>query len=503
VNLSKGYAQKVRLKSHLFFFTTFYLLGPLSIVQAQEFPTSVDQAYQNILKLKIEQGRSQIKSYLSIASPFASAYYVENLADVLELMITEDPATYRKLEDNEKIRMDLVEALDENDPYKKFYEAEFKIQWAFVKLKFGEEFSAAWNIRQAYKLISANKEKFPEFLPNNKTLGLLHIMIGSVPEKYEWILSLLGMEGTIQQGIEEIESLANSNSIFSFEASILTAVIRAYMMQDYEQAIKYLVLKMDEEEDNLLLRYLLSSILMKSNQSQQALVLLRSTETYDTSYLHFQVLEYMKGDIYLRKGAYDSALYHYNLFLDTFQGRNLVKDTYYKKFLCFWLSGHENQASEAFELAKNVGTKNSEADKNADRQLGSNQYPNRSLMKIRLYTDGGYFAQAQQLLSSLTRDQFESHKDQVEYYYRLARLNHKQGNIDKAIENYENTLDINEDEPWYFAPNSALQLGYIHLSRQDTAGAISYFEQAISYKKHAYKNSIDHKARSAINRLSD
>jgi len=33
-------------------------------------------------------------------------------------------------------------------------------------------------------------------------MGMLHILIGSVPEKYSWILYLMGLEGSILEGIE-------------------------------------------------------------------------------------------------------------------------------------------------------------------------------------------------------------------------------------------------------------------------------------------------------------
>jgi len=54
------------------------------------------------------------------------------------------------------------------------------------------------------------------------------------------------------------------------------------------------------------------------------------------------------------------------------------------------------------------------------------------------------------------------------------------------------------DNSWYFAPNSALQLGYIFRDQADAIEARQYFEKALSYKKHVYKNSIDNKARSAL-----
>jgi hypothetical protein len=57
------------------------------------------------------------------------------------------------------------------------------------------------------------------------------------------------------------------------------------------------------------------------------------------------------------------------------------------------------------------------------------------------------------------------------------------------------------ENQWYFAPNSALQLGYIAQASHDYPTAKKYFEMALAYKKHEYKNSIDGKAKSALEQL--
>ncbi|MCZ6521755.1 MAG: hypothetical protein O6848_09700, partial [Bacteroidetes bacterium] len=155
------------------------------------FPPQIEKAYQQILALKIKEGRELLLSQSPTDLP--SFHYVANLADVLELLITEDPSLYKAYENHEKERLEFYRELSPTQPYRNFYLAEIKLSWAFVKLKFSEEFSAAWAFRQAYKLIHDNSQLFPDYVYNNKTLGLLHVIIGSIPQKYQWFVSLMGM----------------------------------------------------------------------------------------------------------------------------------------------------------------------------------------------------------------------------------------------------------------------------------------------------------------------
>jgi len=73
--------------------------------------------------------------------------------------------------------------------------------------------------------------------------------------------------------------------------------------------------------------------------------------------------------------------------------------------------------------------------------------------------------------------------------------------LDAAKTDYQKVIDINGDANWYYAPNACLQMGYILAYEKNNEQAEEYFEMALSYKKHEYKNSIDTKARSALAQL--
>ncbi|HKZ38734.1 MAG TPA: hypothetical protein VJ184_13830, partial [Chryseolinea sp.] len=89
-------------------------------------------------------------------------------------------------------------------------------------------------------------------------------------------------------------------------------------------------------------------------------------------------------------------------------------------------------------------------------------------------------------------------RDQVEFHYRKARVAHKLNDFITAKRYYQQCVDLNGDEEWYYAPNACLQLGYIVWSEGNNILARNYFNKALLYNKHEYKNSIDSKAKSAL-----
>jgi Tfp pilus assembly protein PilF len=125
-------------------------------------------------------------------------------------------------------------------------------------------------------------------------------------------------------------------------------------------------------------------------------------------------------------------------------------------------------------------------------------------MKARLASDGGYYKEALEILRSFPGTKNQKTRDLIEYNYRQARIYHNTKEAEKAISFYLLTIKLSGDykeETFYFAPNSALNLGYIYRKAGNAELARQYFSMALSFKNHEYKNSIDNKAKAALEDL--
>ncbi|NNF22512.1 MAG: tetratricopeptide repeat protein [Saprospiraceae bacterium] len=388
----------------------------------------------------------------------------------------------------------------EDSPFKRYYLSEIKLHKTFIQLKFGEELSAAWNFRQAFNMMEENQEEYPEFDLNAKTLGLMHIIVGSAPDKYRWLLNLFGFRGTMDQGIEELRNFSEVNDIFSLESSVILAFVYSYLLQEHSAGFAMLEKYEDQLNNQFLLAYAVSSLYIKASQSEQALTIINEFRR-NNSNISIPFFDYQIGNILQQKGDYQLSTASYLKFMSQFQGRNYVKDSYYKIGLNYRLMGNEEKALENFKQAKKTGQKVTEADKYASHML---QQPlsDRNITKLRLATDGGYFDDALSIVKKIRIEGLGNYKDTVEFTYRQARLYHKLDDTAKAIPLYIDTIDKSGKKRWYFAPNSALQLGYIYRSQGAIEDARKYFEKALSYKNHPYKNSIDNKAEAALTGLN-
>lgn len=472
--------------------TCLFLCTALCHAQREWITADVVMSYELVLNLNPDEAKTLLKK---TESP--QQVYVASLADVLELLITEDDTKFTQYESEFTSRIDQLSKTKPTTADALFATAELRLQWAFTYLKFGHEFDAAWNIRQAYLTVQECKKKFPEFTPIKKTSGVLEVMLGSIPEKYQWVINLFSMSGSVENGLQELRQTQTENPSLAFETALLYYLTQGFILQQTSVAASGFDSLIQQHPENRLALFLGGCVAIKNSQSEKALAyftdLKKQTDGLPIAYASYQLAE-----VYLHKGEYKLAIASYKKFLSNYTGQNYVKDAHYKIGVCHWLSGHSKDAEFYFKKAKTAGNESTEADKYATRSLAENTYPNIKLSKIRYATDGGYYAEAETIASTVTDKDLPSKKEKIEFTYRKGRLYHKKESFTEAKLHYTETITTSVNDAWYFAPNACLQLGYIYLEEQNPEEARKYFEKALTYKKHEYKNSIDSKAKSAL-----
>jgi tetratricopeptide (TPR) repeat protein len=476
--------KKASLIACLFYFLIIQNL----FAQEFNFQPNVLEAYRHTLNFEFDRSAALLSS-----APSAEEKYVQNLNESLELLLTEDPALFSKYE----TRFEERSNMEASNKVNKFVLAEMNLHWAFVYLKFGHELDAASHFRKAYRIAMDCRKKNPTFIPIRKTTGVLEVMVGAVPEKYTWIMDLFAIHGAIDNGLHDLSAVKNSNNVLAGEARLIHALISGYVLQPASVAALELsdYLKSDSMHA---VRFAAASLFVKAGMSENAFKLLEQLD----SEAHATPLEYyVFAEVLLHRGEYLRSITAYKKFLEVYKGENNIKDAHYKVGICYRLAGNEQMADSAFAVARSKGIENVEADRSAGRTLSLEEQSNVNLIRARYFIDGGYFEKAKIALSEIRDNELKSSKDKVEFYYRKARLEHGQKHPAAAKLFYKQVIDMAEDEHWYFAPNACLQMGYLLVEEKKSAEAKAYFKKALSYSSHEYKNSIDSKAKTALNQL--
>jgi len=475
------------------------------------FNDQCQSAYRAIISLEFKEARKLLESERHQNTKNLIPVYLENYMDFLTLFIGENRNQFEELKNNKSIRIDLLEKGNTDSPYYRFCLAEINLQWAFVRLKFGDYATAALEIRKAYLLFTENEERFPTFMINKVGLGVLHVMIGIIPDNYKWIARLIGVDGSLEKGFQELQDVAGYNrqekivKLFKPEAIFFIAAIAANLQKDKHEALqKIAIFKTEPGEETLLksplIIYARASILMKNGFNDEALQILQERKSNDKAY-PFIYLDYLEGMARLNRLDL-SANQSFKSFVHDYTGMNYIKAAIQKIAWVAALNGDSTVYFETIHSIKDKGVAVVDEDKQAINEMNFRKFPNIVLLRARLLFDGGYYDRAlSEILDNPVRSYIKTHKDLTEYSYRLARIYHETGNIPKALDYYQQTITRGKDEIFYYATASAYQMGLIYENMGNYNKADNYYRMCLSLKTNEYKTSLNQKAKAGLNRI--
>jgi hypothetical protein len=491
----------------LFFLVAFLVYFPTGKVYGEvfDFNTRCQQAYKEISQLKLKNGQILIDEEKRKNPGNLIPFFLENYIDFFTLFFNEDPDDYKKLIRNLDKRLALMNRGPANSPYLLFTKAVIHFQWAAVRIKFGYHWDAGWQLRRAYLQINENMGLFPLFTPNLVFNGAMHVAVGTIPDGYKWLSSLFGLKGSIKTGMERLGVFLKSQDglslIFHDEAAFYYLYLKFYMQNDKDGVFEFIQKSRLDVKNNHLLTYLAVNLSINNQQMDHAKKILLERNT-SPEYFSTSAWDLEMGYIAISHLDADAATY-FEKFLQVFKGRFYLKDAFQKLSWHYYLQGNQPKANHYRNQILTKGSTDTDADEQALKDARSGKWPNKLLLKARLLNDGGYHAEALQLLYGKRVSDFSLPEDRLEFAYRVGRLYDDVGRDEEAVGFYKLAVQSGEGRTEYYAARAALQIGYIYEQKQDTANAIAWFQRCLKMKDHDFKNSLDQRAKAGIERCRE
>ena len=466
--------------------------------------SGIKNAYSNILMLKLDRGQEILDSLKIYEPDNMAVYHIENYIDFFRIFINEDYNEFSILEEKKERRIKQLKKINKDSPYYRFSIAEVNLQWALSRLKFEEYFTALREINTAYGLLQKNKEEFPGFIANNKSLSIIHGMIGTLPDTYRSLLKFFsGLDGTVEQGAKEIYDVLDYSKTHDFffkdEVYTIASFIAFHLENDRQKAWNIIKNAGLDIENSPLAGFVYADIAQKTGRNDLAIeILLKMPKTEDR--MPFYYPDYMLGCSKLYKTNSDAGDY-LRSFVENFHGENYLKDAYLK-LAWFELIINNNEKGFWLNIEKclSKGGKIVDEDKSAYKEALKAVIPDKILLKARLYFDGAYYLDAYELLEQHREEFVNAGEKTLEYNYRMGRILQALDNID-AIDYFQKTIDDGKDTGLYFPCNAALQTGIIYEKMKNYKKAKKYYKLCLKLKPDEYKNSLHQKAKVGLMRI--
>lgn len=470
-----------------------------------DFNPNCINAYQNILSLKLNKARALISAEKKRNPENSIPYLLDNYVDYFTLLTTENKVDFERLKSNKASRLARMEEDDKSSPYYLFAQAEINLQWALTRGRFQEYFTSAIEINRAFNLLLENNKKFPSFLPNQKNLGMINAILGSVPDGMRKAMSAFGIRGNTAAGLKMLENLVvklpqSPYAHFYDETVFYLAFIQTDILNNVSAYSRIIVNTREIDSASLLKTYIGSYAGMKMAHNQDAINVL-TKKPAGSEYQPYPYLDYLMGiaKVHLLDNSASGYLLTY---LKNYRGINYIKDAYLNLAWLELLKGNISGYSSYIAQLKTRGYALHEKDKQALVEA-NDPIPDISLLKARLLFDGGYYERALEQIDDKKMDNFKILRDKIEYCYRLGRIYDEISKDEFALKFYQFAIDLGKNERYYFASNAALRMAFIYEKKKDLSKAKLFYNTALSMRGHDYENSIENKAKEGLRRITD
>jgi tetratricopeptide (TPR) repeat protein len=471
-----------------------------------EFNSTCQQAYKEIIQLKFNAAEPLIAKAKKQNNYNLIPLVLESYIDFFTLFFNEDAYEFKIRYPLFEQRIHELKKGPTNSPFYLFCLGAVYLHKAGVNIKFNNTSRAGLDFQVAFKYIKQNNAAFPTFMPNQLLFGALQTVAGTIPKGYQWIAGIFGIKGNISNGLKTLTAFLNSNDAWAKlmynECAFMYCYLKFYIENKKDEALQFIQQKKLDVQKNYLFAYMAANLALNNKEIGYAEKILENRFT-SPDYFNTPVWSFQWGFIHLYKLNTTEAINYFNHYLSNFKGNFYVKDIYQKISWCYYLQGKMKEAETAQQNCLKKGTTTTDADKQAYKDAKTNKWPNIILLKARILNDGGFNKEATALLQGKSNESFTTVAEKLEYNYRVGRINDDLEHYNDAIAFYLKAIAIGKDRTEYYAARAALQIGNIYEKQQKYSQAIQYYQMCLDMEDHDYKNSLDQRAKSGIERCKE
>lgn len=458
------------------------------------------KAYNEMVSFKLQSARNTIAKEIK-ADPYNKLIIVmQNYEDFIRLAFDDDPNLYQRRKSIKEKRLDFLSSADKKSPYYRLSKGIIYLQWSLIHIKYKQNWKAANDFRKANALFKENKKLFPSFKETDIFYGGQKTIIGTIPNNYKWISTLIGLRGNMKEGMKLIKkSIDAKTKLFRHDAIFYYIFLNEIVLNDSKKALRLIESYNIDYKNNYLYTFTASNLMLNNFRSEKVISIINNRNK-SSEYLQPIIFDYALGSAYLHTSKYAKAIPYLKKYMNS-KSYFYKKDAALKIAYAYYLNGDIKMANIYRNKISKTGTTITDMDKQAMKVFKRNSFGDKNLLKARLLFDGGSFHESIKLLEDNKLKLNISTSEQLEWDYRLARVYDENRQTDNAIIYYQKTLQTANPFQEYYPARAALQLAYIYERKNKKDLASKYFKKVLALEGHEYKTSFDHKAKSGLLRI--
>lgn len=493
-------------KSFLLFFLIIFSSSKIYSQPDELIYKGLDKIYE----LKFDEAKSYFSQAKQKYPNDIKGFFYESLIPFYSALSTKDEKYYDEFID---ISADVIKKCDEllrnkkNDPEILFYKGQSHSYRSLLMLSLNKSLlRAASNGNDGYRLLTNVVKNNPEYYDAYMGLGLYKIAIGFVPGKFQWLLSIIGFNGNIKEGINDLRTAVNKGRFTRTDAKIFLAFfsIKEPELKN-EETVRMLKTLLDEKPDSPVFLTLYAGALQQIGRFSESIQFTERALQLNQHSLQNEVKKgayVLLGNAYFRANNYEKAIECFEEHLKYVSDEDRYNISLFTTGLCYELTGNRQKALTYYNSVRDdfINERDGEFDRlfyrfakqkinepvnflDSALIIGMNMRENSELDEA--------LEHFEKLLASEKIMEYNSDDEKARMFTEVAATYNFSGNEAMAIDYYTRVTNLNPKQETWLIPFAYFELGKIYDRRGEFQKSRDMFDRTKRYKDFDLSQSLE------------
>lgn len=493
----------------LLFITTVLPAVSGSIEASSDVDRIIMDGLTNLYNVNFPAAREKFKDAQNKYPNNLKGIYYESLITFYETVVTQNEDKYNEFIDKSDFIIEKCELLldkNENNTEALFIKGQLYSYRSLLMLIMNKNLiSAASNGNDGYRTLNKVIELNNSYYDAYMGIGLFKIAIGYVPEKFKWLLEIIGFKGSINDGREYLRKAMNNGNLTKVEAKAYLTIFsireRDLWNTEASQHAKGLT---ELYPNSPFFNALYGLILVQGGNTSTAIQYFNkalSLNSHDmTKYMRKTTLSLL-GNAYFSLNDFPNATGCLEEFAGLTEPKDKINISMFTLGVSCEMSGNRNKALQYYNRVKTdfINEKTGETEKLFYRLSKDRiKKPINTLDSLNIiamnYKDSRQYEKSKSIYEYVENSgKLKNYDDDelVRFYYEYGRLMVELRNTEKAVELFGKAVSTKPDSETWLVPHSYFELAKIYHRQGNYAKAGIMFEEIKEYEDYDFEQFLE------------
>lgn len=502
---------KLIMKHTLYFFTFLFFLLNTNFAQSNSSTDKVVlEGLNDVYNLKFDEAESKFRQ-LQISEPNdLRGYFYESILYFYKALPSRNNSLFEKyisLSDNVIEKAETILDKNENDYDALYYKGLSHSYRSLLMLSLNKSLlKAASEGNDGYRILTTLIDKKPDYYDAYMGLGLYKIAIGFVPEKFQWLLSLIGFEGNIKEGIKHLQTSMQYGKYTRTDSKVFLSIFSLKEREEGDRKALDISKELTVEYPNSsVFKVFYSSLLLQYGYPEEAVGVANNALDLNKNSFQDEIIKSSNavlGSAYFRLNNFPNAILHLEEYMKYVNPEDRINVYLLTLGVSYELTGDRNNALSVYRKINNkfINERDGELDKFFYRLAQEkiiaplNEFDIKLIKGMNL-RESNRLEEAlnlyREIIDSKLDEKYKSDDNTIRLYYDLGVTYSYNKNFDKAIECFNKCIRLNPKSETWLVPHSYFELGKIYEKKGEKKISEEMFDKIFDYNDFDFESFLE------------